>query len=370
MILSEKKSTHRVEVVPVVLEPHGNADSLSVVQVYGYTCVVRTSDWLGITRAAYIPPDSVVDVRRPEFSFLAEKANAACEARIKAVRLRGVPSFGLLIPAMDHAIGDEISEKLGVTRYEPPVRGLTTGSSGPALFTGDAEEGPDLDTGPYYDIDSYERNYQSLLKDGELVELSEKLDGANVRYVYHDGRFWVKSRSRWVKQIPNFDHVTVDYLVEKGLEQDKAKKLVESLSRRKGQVNEFWCPLLADPYLQAYLEKNPGLTIFGEIFGNTHRIKYGAQAFRAFDLYRDGAYISVKNRSQWIVGTGIPWVPILGVVPHKFDTIKAFAEGKTTIGGVNVIREGVVIRPVEERWERSFGRVILKCVSPDFLALK
>ena len=52
---------HKVEVVPVVLEPHGNADSLSVVKVFdGYTCCVRTQDWIGIDKAAYIPPDSIV----------------------------------------------------------------------------------------------------------------------------------------------------------------------------------------------------------------------------------------------------------------------------------------------------------------------
>ena len=40
------KSTHRVEVVPVLLTPHPNADSLSVVQVFGYSVCVKTADWL------------------------------------------------------------------------------------------------------------------------------------------------------------------------------------------------------------------------------------------------------------------------------------------------------------------------------------
>jgi len=38
-------STHRVEVVPVSLEKHPNADALSVVRVFGYSVCVRTEDW-------------------------------------------------------------------------------------------------------------------------------------------------------------------------------------------------------------------------------------------------------------------------------------------------------------------------------------
>lgn len=42
--MSEVLSTHRVEVVPVALERHPNADQLSIAQIYGFSCVVRTAD--------------------------------------------------------------------------------------------------------------------------------------------------------------------------------------------------------------------------------------------------------------------------------------------------------------------------------------
>lgn len=114
-------STHRVEVVPVVLEPHPNADTLSVVHVWNYTVVVRTEDWLGKDRGAYIPPDSVVP-RNEMFAFLGEKT------RIGAKRLRGILSYGLLVPAPDGAqIGEDVAERIGVTHYgvthyEPPLQ--------------------------------------------------------------------------------------------------------------------------------------------------------------------------------------------------------------------------------------------------------
>jgi len=61
--------THKVEVVPVVLEKHPNADKLSVVRVYNFTCVVNTADWQGVARAAYAQPDSVMP-NTPEYRFL------------------------------------------------------------------------------------------------------------------------------------------------------------------------------------------------------------------------------------------------------------------------------------------------------------
>jgi len=52
-------STHVVEVVKIKKENHPNADSLSIVKVRGWQCVVRTDDWEDGQLAAYIPPDSL-----------------------------------------------------------------------------------------------------------------------------------------------------------------------------------------------------------------------------------------------------------------------------------------------------------------------
>ena len=89
----QNKSTHRVEVVPITLEPHPNADTLSIVRVFaGYTVCVRTTDWQGRALGAYVPPDSLVDTTRPEFAFLADGKRA--RQRIKVKKLRGVAAWG------------------------------------------------------------------------------------------------------------------------------------------------------------------------------------------------------------------------------------------------------------------------------------
>lgn len=117
-------STSKVEVVELSsMRRHHNADTLSIIDVFGgYSCVVRTADWVGVETGAYVPPDSIVDVTRPEFAFLASGDKTT--HRIKAKKLRGVVSFGLLMPAPPGAkIGDDVAFYYGVTHYAGRVAG-------------------------------------------------------------------------------------------------------------------------------------------------------------------------------------------------------------------------------------------------------
>ena len=61
-------ATHRVEVIPVHLEPHPDADTLSIVKIYDWQVVTKTADWTEGALGAYIQPDSLVDVTRPELT--------------------------------------------------------------------------------------------------------------------------------------------------------------------------------------------------------------------------------------------------------------------------------------------------------------
>jgi RNA ligase (TIGR02306 family) len=378
------KSTHRVEVVHVVMEKHPDADSLSVIPIFGYSYVGRTADWVGVEKAAWIPPDSLVDVRRPEFSFLAPDAKADMTARVKARRLRGIVSYGLLVPApADANIGDDLAERLGVTRYEPEE---ASEKKDKFLIGGEQERGPDLNTGPNkYDVDAFER-YHDVFSEGEPVYVSEKLDGSNCRFVFWDNRFWVKSRNHWVKRVPDYSHVTVEFLTAQGMPEDKAKTVVDNLARRPKAVNGYWQALEKCGHLEEYLVSHPGTVVFGEVYGSIARLKYGlpdGNRFAAFDVYRDGRFLNPQEMVGELSAAGVPMTPtfndasaggLTGIphVPYSFAAIKALSEGPTTVPGAKagVIREGVVVRPMAERWDRRTHRVILKCVNPDFMGMK
>jgi len=62
-----------------------------------------------------VVPDSIVDVSRPEFSFLSTRGDVKDgKLRIRVSKFRGTLSMGLLIPAPQGMVeGDDAAEFLG-----------------------------------------------------------------------------------------------------------------------------------------------------------------------------------------------------------------------------------------------------------------
>lgn len=316
-------STFKVEVVPVKLEKHPNADSLSIVRVFdGYTVCVRTEDWIGRDKGAYIPPDSIVPDNEM-FAFLEGKT------RIKAKKLRGVNSFGLLVPAPEGAqIGDDVAEILGVTHYEPEIK--------PDVSGGETEAPPPI-PGEIYDIESWYK-YANEFQIGEEVVITEKIHGMNSRFTYQNGKLYAGSRRQWVKE----------------------------------GDNTFWKILELVPWIKSFCILNPNTILYGEIFGAVQKgFNYGLDSkvpfgFRAFDVYADGAFLDYDLA---LGGANSDFlVPVLYRGPYHPDKVKELVDGPSVMPGANHIREGVVIKPTKERFsERLGGRLILKAVSVDYL---
>jgi len=318
------KSTHRVEVVPVHLERHPNADTLSVVRIWGYSVCVRTADWQDGALGAYIVPDSVVDTTRPEFAFLGD------HPRIRVKRLRGTLSQGLLIPAPAGAIaGDEVAELLGVHRYEPPENACTGGDNVPAPVA----------WVPCYDVESWHR-YKHLLTDGEPVVATEKVHGASARYLYAAGQMYCGSRTAWKK------------------ESDRSA---------------WWKALRRHPEIATFCQANPDCVLYGEVYGQVQDLRYGAAQgevyFRGFDVWQRDHWLDWAE-VQARAATALPWVPPLYTGPYDADHLAALAEGDSVVAatlGAKNIREGIVVKPLQERTDPEIGRVQLKIVSNAYL---
>ena len=341
-------ATHRVEVVPVILEPHPNADSLSIVHVYNWQVVTKTADWAGIELAAYIQPDSIVDVTRPEFSWLKRTPEDEKPHRVRVIRLRKALSQGLLIPAPEGSkIGDDVAEQLGVRHYEPPTQEQLDSIRGPSN-SAEAYTGPQVWV-PEYDIESMYR-YASAFVPGEMVYVSEKIHGQNAKFMWDGVRMWAGTRKDWVKP----------------------------------DTGSPWATLAGHPWIEDFCRYHPLRVLFGEIYGWVQVLRYGAMPseyfFRAFDVLDGQTYWdALKFQSMFLPD----WrVPDLGVMPFDFAALQALAEGNTTLqvvgntnkpgkGGKPIpnIREGIVVRPLKERthFDIPDGRVILKLVSNNYL---
>jgi RNA ligase (TIGR02306 family) len=389
------KSTHKVEVVPVKMEKHPNADSLSIIPIFGYSYVGRTEDWQDVNVAAWCPPDSLVDTRLPEFAFLAGEAKYAEDstkggpyARIRAKKLRGIVSCGLLIPLPANSkaqLGDDLAESYGVLHYEPCV---STGQNKTSFYTGgEVESGPNLYS-PKYDVDSFQRYAQNVFVEGEPVFVSEKTHGANGRWVYHNGRMYCGSRTEWKREyaqipLPNREDLInklVSRMVNDGSKAEdvalqagmQADVIIENIKKKNEHPvqNAWWKGLAAHPELRQWCENHPDVIVYGELYGAVQNLKYGVPdgqvRIAVFDLLNQGNW--VDPHAARLAAPELPWVPTVAwQVPYDFNKLVEMAEGQSLVPGAKHYREGIVVSPLHERIDQRIGRVKLKIVSPTYL---
>jgi RNA ligase (TIGR02306 family) len=325
-------SDFRVEVLelpPAV--KHENADALSIVEVFGSPVVIRTESYTPGQKVAYVPVDSVVPLESPLFDFLKDPNKPSrTHARIKAKKLRGVYSEGMLVPAdPTWEIGQDVAGTLGIAKYEEPEQ-IGTG--------GQAERDPGFM--PIYDVESYRKWSKRALVDGEFVVVTEKLHGSNGRFCFKEGRLWVASHKQVKAEDPT----------------------------------NLWWKVAAQENLAEKLAKIPGIVLYAEVYGSVQDLKYDAKPgqimLAAFDLYdSDQRRFLDWNEFQRITSElQILTVPVLyagAYIPHEIEPLR---NGQSTIA--NNMREGIVIKPAFEREHDRLGRVCLKLVGEDYMLRK
>lgn len=348
----------KAEVVRVgKLEKHQDADNLSRTQVFGYPVVVRTDTFAEGDLAVYIPADSMVPVDRPEFSFLAEKAKNG-KARIKPMKLRGVFSMGLLVPLPSPLLwkaseeltvdddgvssgglvtfspttveeGTDLTDYLGVEKYTPP----------PPRQSGSTARAPDAAAPPfdakYTDVDHL-RRYHRVFEEGEMVVGREKIHGANARASWQGGSLHLGSHRRWLS-----------------LDGDS-----------------IWHQVLVKyPQIADYCRAHPDAILFGEVYGRVQSLRYGVDGvdFAAFDVLTTAGYLNDADFRAQMDEANIPTAPVVYEGPFDYEKIKILAEGRSLVSRVDQIMEGIVVRPMVERWDKHIGRVCLKYPSEAFL---
>lgn len=324
-------STHRVEVVRLgPVEKHPNADTLGIVQVWGYTAIVRLGEYNEGDLVAYVEPDYVVP-ETERFAFLKDR-------RIRAKKLRGIWSQGLITPAPEGAVeGDDVMEALGIVRYEPPVRINRFGMPKRENEAAEAAH-PSLVFLPKYDLENFRRHHTAFTE-GEPVVITEKLHGTNARYAWRDGRMWCGARTHWRKPT---DDPRCDW---------------------------WWGALAQNPWIEEWCRENEDAVLFGEVFGAVQDLTYGAKEgefrFRAFDVMRDGRFVDAERLDAMLLPE---WrVPSLYAGPLPGRAALEDMSREDSFFVVGQVSEGIVIKPARERFERSVGRVALKLVSDRYL---
>lgn len=313
-------STHKVEIVRLGKpEKHPNADTLEIFHVWGFTCLSRIGSFKEGDLAAYLYPDCIAPSDAPWADFLGEKR------RIKAKRLRGVWSQGLLIPAPPGASeGDNVMDQLGITHYDPPEQ----------FGTGGQAERPcdSLAHVPKYDIENL-RRYASLFVEGEEIYATEKIHGTNSRYAWREDRMWCGSRTLW---------------------------------KRQSDQDLWWQALKQNPWIEDWCKAHPDCVLYGEVFGQVQDLKYDSKAgelkFRAFDILKGNQWFDAVDFHKEMSNSA---APILFHGPFNMEKLEEVAMGDSVLA--KHLAEGIVIKPARERTSLEIGRVALKLVSNRYL---
>lgn len=345
---------HPVEVVTIKLEKHDNADTLSVVQVKGWTCVVKTEIFKNESLAVYVPPDSVVPdtVRfRDGLGIAPDKPYRAGDFKIRCIKLRQVFSQGLLLPLTPDEKekwkeGDNVCEALGITKYEPPERYHGHPGCGKGLGGDCLPEPPEFH---HYTKIQRINNYPDVIAEGERVIVSEKIHGTNWRAGLIGGEFFVGSHHTTKKESPTSSYWKM------ALAHNVKEKLatVQTALFESGSCGPV----------------PPNIIFFGEVFGDgIQHLKYGLTDgtinLRLFDISVNGRYLDYDEFLKYVDVAGLPVVPYLYDGPFHMSKVKELSNGKDFT--VSHYREGVVVRLKTERWHMKIGRVILKAISQDY----
>lgn len=361
-------SVHEVLVVKIEeIFPHPDANSLEIVKVsgYDYTIVTRLGEFKIGDLGIFLEPDYCVNPSRPEFAFLADGKKD--KIRIKVKRLRGVWSQGLLFKAQPHhKLGDNVMDEYGITRWEPPPsKGFHWGGEGSNLMGGFQESEPQIpgiDNIPKYDVENYKK-YSKVLSTEELVYYTTKIHGTSARYVFWDGKMHCGSRTTWKR--------------EPGLPIDYTNSKTGEVIQKTTPESSWWEAMKQNPWLEEWCRANPGLIVYGEVFGaNVQGNKFhygypdGKLGFRVFDVLEYGKWVSFEELMTDPKYSLLVKVPVLYRGNHDPKLLEELAEkpeDSLDNCGANHIREGIVIKPVKERYDYKLGRVALKYVSNTYL---
>jgi RNA ligase (TIGR02306 family) len=329
------------------LTPIDGADNIEVARCLGWNVVVRKGEFNVGDPIVYFEIDSLLPSSNPYFDFLASRGTKKVDVggkihegyRLRTIRLRGQISQGLVAPLSllpetaweqdggksPWNIGDDVTDLLGIVKYEPDLSKMGDGISGKVkgLF-------------PSFIPKTDETRIQSMpalldrLKHAGPIYVTEKLDGTSCTVFFRDGEVNVCSRN--LNMLPDEENKQIHWKAVKACGLDE-----------KATLRGDWA--------------FQGEVMGGKVQGN----KLGlATNFYLYSIYsiRSGKYLSAESL-RWVADRfQIPMVPILmwneSDFPSTVDEWVDYATRKSVLNPQQWA-EGVVVRPMQETYEHLLG---------------
>jgi len=333
-----------VEMHKLEIMEHPDADRLEVARVLGYRAVVPKGVFKTGDVAAYIPEQSIVPNAILGEMGLAGKLAGKDGNRVRAQRLRGILSQGLVyagnsLKGRRLSEGDDVTDLLGVKKWEPPI---------PSEMKGALERYGGDDKLVSYDVENVEQ-YPGRIREGEQVVMHEKVHGSMCYMVVGPDGITVSSKGRASSQLVFAGGVDNIY--------------TRMRDRYEYELNELAYVIADGSRLPVHL--------LCEVYGRkVQDLHYGTDLdIVVFDAMLGGKYEPQSVIGGILNGMKLKHAPLVYTGAFSQKILEEHASGRSLIPGADHIREGVVVRPVPER-EDMDGRVMLKSLNGEYLCRK
>jgi len=287
--------------------------------------------------------------------------------RVRTVKLRGVYSECLVIPItpghkINYSEGQDMMEKLGITKYEPPVKQIQL-ASGRKIKWRDNQN-----FHIYYKFPNL-KNVSGMFTEEDEVQITRKIHGTNARYgIVKKGKltFWdkVKKFFRLADEWIDYEYIYGSHNCEKGSDSQGfySTDVWRTVAEEYKIKEKLW------NYVNLYGAKyiGEGVIIYGEIYGAgiQKNYTYGLEEiqFVGFDVKVNGEYLPVDSAYCSIVLVlGLPHVETLYTGPWDQEIQDEYTFNNF-IEGTKVPHEGIVIKHISGERNK-----VAKVINPDYL---
>ena len=290
------------------LLPIENADRIELAHIEGFQCVVSKGYHVG-DKVIYIETDSICP-KNETFAFLNGKSH------IKLQKIRGVYSQGIALEYHgDAPVGTDMTEELGIVKYEPPEQPMDTVGAFPWYI-------PKTDEVRAQNIPELLTKYKGI-----PCYATEKLDGSSCTIYRKGNHIGVCTRKREV---------------------DKTSRMYQT-AEKQGLIK--FLGLKDSPCF--YTDDEWEFALQGEFVGpkeqgnHLHLSEPHIYIFSLYDIAKQRYY----DQDSMDLFLGLhdiaDTVPIVNEfnLTDDIDALVRMATGNSTFG--NFPREGIVIRPIE-----------------------
>ena len=309
------------------IEPIEGADRIELAHILGWQCVVNKDQFQPMDIGVYFEIDSFLPIR-PEFEFMRSSSYKNTDIigegfRLRTMRFRGQISQGLLLPLSqfpeipaDAAVGDDVTELLGVRKWEIEERATTGGTVIGSL----PYDIPHTDEVRVQEEPDLIRAFSGL-----EYYISTKMDGSSHSIGIDEEGFHVTGHNYEYKD----DGSSSFYeLVKARGYQTKMEEYVREIGLKTLAIQGEFCA--------------PGI--------QRNRLRLTKPEWYVFTIRENGNRVGLNRMLLICEALEMTPVPIeeIGIdLPSKYPTVEALldrADGDYPNGGK---KEGIVVRPIE-----------------------